>query len=106
MMKSKIFNRLYLQVSAIFLLVLIFFAAITLYISVQSANKYSIEVNQRLNRELAANMVDVIKEQMKDGVVSEQGMADIMHSMMVINPIVEVYVTRSAGKYFEICGTR
>ncbi len=90
-----------MQVSAIFLLVLIFFAAITLYISVQSANKYSIEVNQRLNRELAANMVDVIKEQMKDGVVSEQGMADIMHSMMVINPIVEVYVLDPQGNILK-----
>ena len=101
MAKSKIFNRLYLQVSAIFLLVLIFFAAITLLISVQSANKYSIEVNQRLNSELAANMVDVIQPLMKNGIVSDEGMADIMHSMMVINPIVEVYVLDPEGKILK-----
>ena len=101
MKKSLIFNRLYIQVSVIFLLVLIIFAAITLYISVQSANKYSIEVNQRLNRELAANMVDVIQPFMKNGIISEEGMADIMHSMMVINPIVEVYVLDPEGNILK-----
>lgn len=101
MIKSKIFNRLYLQVSAIFLLVLILFTAITLYISVQSATRYNIEVNQRLNRELAPNMVDVIQPLMKNGVISEEAVADIMHSMMVINPIVEVYLLNSQGKILK-----
>lgn len=97
MIKSKIFNRLYIQVSAIFLLVLILFTAITLYISVHSANKYSIEVNQRLNRELAANTVDVIKPLIKDRIDSEAAIKDIMHSMMLINPIVEVYLLDTQG---------
>ncbi|WP_372931976.1 sensor histidine kinase [Mariniphaga sediminis] len=101
MIKSKIFNRLYLQVSAIFLLVLILFTAITLYISVQSATRYNIEVNQRLNRELAPNMVDVIQPLMKNGVISEEAIADIMHSMMVINPIVEVYLLNPQGKILK-----
>lgn len=92
---------MYLQISAIFLLVLIFFAAITLYISVRSATRYTIEVNQRLNSELAANMVDVIQPLMKNGIVSDEGMADIMHSMMVINPIVEVYVLDPEGKILK-----
>ena len=98
MIKSKIFNRLYLQVSAIFLLVLILFTAIALYISVQSATNYSIEVNQRLNRELASNTIDVIKPLMVDGIDSKEAIADIMHSMMVINPIVEVYLLNPNGK--------
>ena len=50
-MKNKgTFNRLYLQISAIFLLVLMLFAAITLLISVNASRDYSIEVNQELNR--------------------------------------------------------
>jgi len=97
-MKSKIFNRLYLQVSAIFLFVLIMFTAITLYISVQSAAKYSVEVNQRLNRNLATSTVDVIKPLMKDNIASDAAIADLMHSMMVINPIVEVYLLNPQGK--------
>ncbi|HYQ57479.1 MAG TPA: hypothetical protein VEP89_09035, partial [Draconibacterium sp.] len=97
-MKTKIFNRLYLQVSAIFLLVLFMFTAIALYISVQSSAKYSVEVNQRLNRNLATSTVEVIQPLMKDDIASDEAIADIMHSMMVINPIVEVYLLDPNGK--------
>lgn len=99
MIKPKIFNRLYLQVSAIFLLVLILFTAITLYISVESARDYSVEVNQQLNRGLAASSVEGLKELIeKDGVIGDEVMKDIMHSMMVINPIVEVYLLNPKGE--------
>ena len=52
-LKPKFVNRLYLQVSAIFLLVLFLFTSIAMYVSVQASRDYSVEVNQRLNRELA-----------------------------------------------------
>ncbi len=100
-MKSKIFNRLYLQVSAIFLLVLFMFTAIALYISIRSAAKYSVEVNQRLNRNLATSTVEVIKPLMKDDIASDEAIADLMHSMMVINPIVEVYLLDPEGKILK-----
>lgn len=101
MIKQRVFNRLYLQISAIFLLVLILFTGIVLYISVNAARGYSIEVNQRLNRELAANTVSMIKPLMKNGIISEEAIADIMHSMMVINPIVEVYLLDPHGKILK-----
>lgn len=99
--RPKIFNRLYIQVSAIFLLVLFFFTAIVLYISVESARKYSIEVNQRLNSELAQNTRSMIDPFLQDGLISEKGVKDIMHSMMVINPIVEVYLLNPEGKILQ-----
>ena len=106
MIKTKIFNRLYWQVSAIFLLVLVMFTAIALYISVRSASKYSIEVNQRMNRNLASSTVEVItldklKPLMKEGVDRNGAINDIMHSMMVINPIVEVYILDPNGKILK-----
>lgn len=101
MTKPKIFNRLYLQISAIFLLILILFTGIVLYISVESARSYSVEVNQRLNRELAANTVNMIKPLIKEGIIGEDALADIMHSMMVINPIVEVYLLNPEGKILK-----
>ena len=97
-MKIKIFNRLYWQVSAIFLLVLLVFASITLFIAVRSARNYATEVNQKLNRELAKNNVEVIKPQFKNDSVNQDMLADIMHSMMVINPSVEVYLLDPDGK--------
>jgi len=100
-MKSKIFNRLYIQVSAIFLLVLFLFTAIALYISIQSSANYSVEVNQRLNKNLATSTVDVIKPLMKNDIASDEAIADLMHSMMVINPIVEVYLLDPQGKILK-----
>ncbi len=96
--KNRIFNSLYWQVSAIFLMVLVIFAAITLFIAVRSARNYATEVNQKLNYELAKNNVEVIKPQFKNGSVNKDALADIMHSMMVINPSVEVYLLDPNGK--------
>ncbi len=96
--RNKIFSRLYWQVSAIFILVLVVFTAITLYIAVRAARSYSVEVNQKLNRELAKNTVDVIKPEFKNGTVNKGAIEDIVHSMMVINPSVEVYLLDPQGK--------
>jgi len=97
MRKEGTFNRLYLQISAIFLLVLMLFAAITLLISVNASRDYSMEVNQELNRELAANTVNVVTSFFENGEINEKAIQDIIHSMMVINPSVEVYILDAEG---------
>lgn len=100
-MKRKtrlIFSHLYWKISVLFILILVFFAGITLYISVRSASKYSVEVNQKLNWDLARNTVDVIKPEFRNGTVNKEAIADIMHSMMAINPSVEVYLLNPEGK--------
>lgn len=97
MRQNVTFNRLYLQISAIFLLVLMLFAAITLLISVNASRDYSIEVNQALNRELAASTVNVVNSLFKNGEINEEAIQDIIHSMMVINPSVEVYILDAGG---------
>jgi signal transduction histidine kinase len=97
--KAKLlFSHLYWKLSVIFILVLVVFAGITLYISVRSASKYSVEVNQKLNWDLARNTVDVIKPEFQNGTVNKEAIADIMHSMMAINPSVEVYLLNPEGK--------
>ena len=77
--KNRKFNRLYWQISAIFLLILVTFTAITLYVAVNSARNYSIEVNQKLNWDLAKTTIDVIKPNFKNGKVNQEAVADIMH---------------------------
>ena len=96
--KKLIFSRLYWKISAIFILILVVFAGITLYISVLSASKYSVEVNQKLNWDLARNTVHLIKPKFQDGTVNKEAIADIMHSMMVINPSLEVYLLDTQGR--------
>ncbi|BBE19037.1 phosphate regulon sensor protein PhoR [Aquipluma nitroreducens] len=92
------FSRLYWKISALFIMILVLFAGITLYISVHSANNYSIEVNQKLNWNLAATTVSEIKPEFQNGTVNKAAIADIMHSMMVINPSLEVYLLDPEGK--------
>lgn len=92
-----LFSKLYWQISAIFLIVLIVFTSIAMYVSVQSARSYSIEVNQKLNRELASNTVDVIKPFLDNGVINQAAVEDLVHSMMVINPSIEIYLLDKNG---------
>jgi signal transduction histidine kinase len=96
--KRNIFGSLYWQISIAFIIVLVVFATITLYISVQSARSYATEVNQKLNRNLAKNTVDVVKPFLDKGKINQEAIEDIVHSMMVINPSVEVYLLDTKGK--------
>lgn len=91
-------SRLYLRISTIFIGILIVFAAITLYISVQSANKYALEVNQNMNHDLAAHVAVMMDPFIEDGVLNEAGLEDLVHSLMVINPSIEVYLLDTEGK--------
>ncbi len=97
MNKHNLFSGMYWKISVIFLLIMIIFTAITINISVKSARDYSEEINQKLNRDLAANMVKVIKPDFKNGIVNQTSVNDIIHSMMVINPSVEVYLLDPEG---------
>lgn len=94
--KPRFFSRLFWQVSATFLSVLVVFAAIALYISVQAARNYSEEVNQKLNRGLASSMLGEVTPMVKDS-INQQALDKIMTSMMVINPAVEVYLLDKEG---------
>jgi signal transduction histidine kinase len=94
---GKSFSRLYLRISLLFIIILFLFAAVTMYISVRAANTYSLEVNQRLNRELASNLVFMMKPFIGDQVLDETGLEDLVHSLMVINPGIEVYLLDTRG---------
>ena len=91
-------SRLYLRISALFILILFVFAAITIYISVQAANKYGQEVTQNMNHDLAAHVAGMMDPFIKDAVLNEAGLEDLVHSLMVINPSIEVYLLDTEGK--------
>jgi signal transduction histidine kinase len=95
---KRSFSRLYMRISALFIVILFVFAAITLYISVQAANHYSQEVNQNMNHDLAAHVADMMKPFIRNGVLNEEGLQDLVHSLMVINPSIEVYLLDTKGK--------
>ena len=61
--KKRKFKSLFWQISVIFILVLVIFAGISLYISINSSRNYSVEVTQKINWDLASNTVTTIKPQ-------------------------------------------
>ena len=91
-------SRLYIRISALFIGILFVFAAITLYISVQAANHYSQEVNQNMNHNLAAHVAVMMEPFIQEGVLNSDGLQDLVHSLMVINPSIEVYLLDTNGK--------
>ena len=100
MSKTRIFSSLFWRVSAIFFLVLLVFAGITLKVAVDAARNYSLEAAQKLNFDLAAHTVDEIKPFL-EGVVQEEAIGVLMHSMMAINPSVEVYLLNTEGSILK-----
>ncbi|MFT4679824.1 MAG: signal transduction histidine kinase [Flavobacteriales bacterium] len=88
--------RLFTRLSLLFFLVLLVVSGINLYISVNAARNHSLEVTQQLDKDLAAATVHMI-EPLLDTASTDMVVQDIMHSMMVINPSVEVYLLDDAG---------
>lgn len=58
---------------------------------------YQQEANQRLNRDLAAHIVEK-KLLMQDGEVNQAAMADVFKMLMVINPSIELYLVDLSGR--------
>ena len=90
-------NRLYFKLSGIFLLIVtvlgVMYVAISHYVNAD----YVSEVNQKLYGGIAEHTVHEVRP-LVNGAVDTTQIKDIMHSMMVINPSVEVYLLDPAGE--------
>jgi signal transduction histidine kinase len=91
------FKNLYARLAAVllglFLLIGVLYIQLTLY----TTRLYFQEVNQKLNRILAQQLVSE-KILMKDGRVDEKALHNIFHLLMVVNPAIEVYLLDRDGK--------
>lgn len=91
-------SSLFWRIALTFLVILAGMSAVSLYVFLDSAHEYTLEVNQNLGRDVAPHTVDMIMPHYADGNINSEGIEDIFHSMMVINPSVEVYVLDKSGK--------
>ena len=89
-------NRLFWKISATLLLMAIAIGIAYVWISVYTANKYFQEVNQQMYGGLAEHLVQETSP-LPGGKPDTTVSHDIMHSMMVINPSVEVYLLDTNG---------
>ncbi len=89
-------RSLYSRMVAVLLGLLLFLGGIFVAVGLDSSRRYQQEVTQRLNMSLAEHLVaeDVL---LVDGEVNRQALSQVFHTLMVINPNIEVYLLDAAG---------
>jgi signal transduction histidine kinase len=98
MEKYNIFRRsLYWRISATFLVILILLGLAYVLITTYASRRYYQETTQRLNSHVAEHMLQEVSPFI-DGEVNEESLGKIMHSMMAVNPSIEVYLLDREGK--------
>lgn len=95
-MFTSLYSKLAVVVLVLFSLVAILMVALIIY----ATGMYHQEVDQKLNIDLAEN---IVKEKLliKDGTINREALEDIFHMLMVINPSIELYLLDPQGKVLE-----
>lgn len=91
------FGTLYWRISAAFLVMLVLVGLAYVFITTYTSGIYFQQVNQRLNRNAAPNIV-AHSSLFRNGKVNETSLAEIFHDVMTINPSLEVYLLDTGGK--------
>ena len=89
-------NRIFWKFAIVFLFIIIGIGSLYIYLTAYTSRTYFDEVNQKLNGNIAEYTVREVTP-LVDGTVDTSAIQDIMHSMMVINPSVEVYLLDMEG---------
>lgn len=92
-MLKTLYSKLALVLLGLFLLIGIIFVIMSVY----STEMYQQETSQKLNRELAQQIV-AEKTFLQDNEIDREALKEIFHMLMVINPSIEIYLLDSSGK--------
>ena len=95
--RINIGKSLYWRISASFLFILVILGMVYILITATAAKRHFNEVTQRLNASVAENMLLEVNP-FQDGEVNEESLGKIMHSMMAVNPSLEVYLLDAEGE--------
>ena len=90
------FNTLYQKLAALLFVLMIGIGVILFYILGYATDMYQQEVNQKLNKTLAANIVSE-QHLLEHGNINETALKGLFHTLMVINPSIEVYLLDTQG---------
>ncbi len=94
-------NPLFLKLSVGLLCLLLLIGGIVGYITMYTTECFYDEANQKLNKDLAQFTVDEVKTFKEDGEINFDEIGKLMHSMMAINPDVEVYLIDKLGNILK-----
>ena len=90
-------KSLYWRISLSFILVLLIIGFSYIFITAITAQRYFQETTQRLNASVAEYLIKEVNP-FQDGKVNEEALGVIMHSMMAVNPGIEVYLLDPSGE--------
>ena len=90
-------HSLYWRLSLSFLFILLLVGLAYIIITTVASNKYFQETTQRLNAEVADYLLKETPP-FKDGEINKEALDVIMHSMMAVNPGIEVYLVSQQGE--------
>ena len=95
-MKEKKFSNLFWKISAVFFVMLAVIACVYGYLTINYSGMFFDEVNQKLNKNAAA---DIVKHSTPfiNGSVNDKGMKETFNSVMSISPALEVYLLDTNG---------
>jgi two-component system OmpR family sensor kinase len=95
--RPVLLNSLYARLALSLVALVMLMGAVNLAILLHAGRLYQQELNQQLNRSLAANLVEENKLQVEDGRFDPAALEPIFHTYMVINPAIEVYLLNADG---------
>ncbi|MCF8338567.1 MAG: HAMP domain-containing histidine kinase [Bacteroidales bacterium] len=93
-------KSLYWRISLVFLLILLLLGLAYVTITTYAASRYYQETTQRLNADVAQKMLKEV-DPFKNGKVNQEAVPKIMHSMMAVNPSLEVYLLNPEGEILK-----
>ena len=96
-MRTNFKNSLYWRISATFLMILLLLGLAYVLITTLASTRYYQETTQRLNAHVAEHLLQEVSP-FVDGKVNEESLGKIMHSMMAVNPSIEVYLLDPDGE--------
>ena len=97
MLLKNIKKSLYWRLSLSFLIILLILGFSYVVITLIASNNYHQETTQRLNAEVADYLLKETPP-FKNGEVNKEALGVIMHSMMAVNPGIEVYLVNPEGE--------
>ena len=90
-------HRFYLRLSGILLLLLLAAGTVQVAVTLSSYGDFVHESDQRLNRDLAANLAKTFQAFLADS-LDEAAIGHVIHDSMAMNPFIEIYVLDEAGQ--------
>lgn len=92
------FKTLYSRLAVALVLLVIVLSILYIWITLRAGEQFYQEMTQRLNQQLAANLIKDTRLSVDDGRYDEASLESIFHTYMVINPSIEVYLADPDGR--------